>query len=90
MSQDLDTRLSEAVVERDLLKAEIQRIEGRKEAALKALEEVRAEIISKNLDPDALQETLEKVQLAYQSAVETFEENVLKCKRVLTPYMEIK
>lgn len=89
MSQDLDDRLAKAVEERDQLKAEIQRIQGRKEAALKTLEDVRAEIIAKNLDPDSLDDTLTKIQAAYQVAVDQFEQDVQNTRKILTPYMEI-
>jgi predicted nucleic acid-binding Zn-ribbon protein len=90
MSQDLDARLSKAVVERDRLKAEVQRIQGRKEAAVTALEEVRKEIMSKNLDPDSLEQTLDKVESAFRIAVEKFEEGVENTHKILTPYLELK
>lgn len=88
MSQDLDARLKKAVMERDRLSAEAQRIAGRKEAAEKALGEVEREIRSKNLDPDGLDETIQKLSEAYTTAVETFEREVEAAREALSPYME--
>jgi predicted nucleic acid-binding Zn-ribbon protein len=88
MSQDLDARLKAAVAERDRLAAEAQRIAGRKEAAEKALSEVEKEIREKNLDPDVLDETIQKLKDAYEKAVETFEREVQEARDALSPYME--
>ena len=54
---DLDTRLTKAIELRDHLAGASQRILGKKEAAEKSLADVDAEIRSKNLDPDTLDET---------------------------------
>ena len=85
---DLDARLTAAITLRNRLSAESQRIAGRKEAAEKALADVEAEIRSKNLDPDTLDETLVKLTEAYEKAVEAFEADVSKAKESLAPYME--
>jgi len=85
---DLDTRLTNAIELRDRLSAESQRIAGRKEAAEKTLSDVESEIRSKNLDPDALDETLTMLTEAYEKAVETFESDVSKAQEALAPYME--
>jgi len=89
-AQDLDERLAEAVKVRDQLKAEIQRIEGRREAALKTLNEVEEEIRDRNLDPDTLDATLAKLREAYEKAVLKFEVEVQQTQEALSPYLEIK
>ena len=89
-AQDLDERLAKAVEARDQLKADIQRIEGRKEAALKALNEVEEEIRGRNLDPAALDVTLAKLREAYEKAVLKFEAEVQQTQEALSPYLEIK
>jgi hypothetical protein len=53
-TEDLDSRLEAALQERDRLAAEAQKIQGKKEAAEKALSELRSEIVGKSLDPDNL------------------------------------
>jgi len=88
MNQELDSRLNAAVAKRDRLAADAQRIAGRKEAAEKALSEVEREIREKNLDPDTLDETITKLQEAYQKAVETFEREVQEAASALAPYLE--
>ena len=88
MSADLDDRLKEAVTERDRLAAEAQRLLGKKEAAQKALESVEKEIREKNLDPDSLDETIEQLEIAYESAIITLEEAVANARDSLSPYME--
>lgn len=85
---DLDARLTAAITLRNKLSSESQRIAGRKEAAEKALSDVEAEIRSKNLDPDTLDETLVKLTEAYEKAVEAFESDVSKAKDALAPFME--
>lgn len=88
MSQDLDGRLTAALAERDRLSALAQKIQGRKEAAAKALDELRAEIVAKNLDPDSLDETIEKLEVAYEQAVAKLEQEVNAARDSLTPYLE--
>ena len=88
MSQDLDGRLTAALAERDRLSALAQKIQGRKEAAAKALDELRAEIVAKNLDPDSLDETIEKLEVAYEQAVTKLEQEVKAARESLTPYLE--
>lgn len=89
MSSDLDKRLEQAVAKRDRLTAEAQRIAGRKEAAERALQEVEGDIRAKNLDPDTLDETIQKLQSAFEQEVESFERGVESARLSLAPYMEV-
>jgi predicted nucleic acid-binding Zn-ribbon protein len=86
--ETLDQRLSAAIELRDRLSSEASRIQGRKEAAEHALGAVRAEIKSKNLDPDDLDSTISRLEEAYDKAVETFEAEVSSAETSLMPYME--
>lgn len=85
---DLDTRLSAATALRDRLQGESQRIAGRKDAAEKALKEVDDEIRSKKLNPDTLDDTLSKLNAAYEKEVVAFEAAVEKAQQALSPYLE--
>jgi hypothetical protein len=85
---DLDDRLNKAVILRDRLAGEAQRIAGRKEAAEKALKEVEDEIRSKNLDPDTLDATLTTLTEAYETSVAAFIDEVAKAKEALSPFTE--
>lgn len=88
MSQDLDERLGRALDERERLSALAQKIQGRKEAAIKSLEDLRREILSKSLDPDSLDETIEKLERAYSEAVANLEQEVREAQEAITPYLE--
>ncbi len=67
---DLESRLKAAVETRDQLARDAQRIEGRKEAAEKALREVEDEIQERGLDPATLDKTVSDLQAAYEAEVE--------------------
>jgi chromosome segregation ATPase len=88
MSQDLDARLTQALAERDRLSSLAQKIQGRKEAAAKSLEDLKGEILAKNLDPETLDETLVKLEEAYTQAVINLEQEVKSARESLTPYLE--
>ena len=88
MASDLDARLQSAVVERDQLAADAQRIAGRKQAAEATLESVKKEIRGKNLDPETLDETIEQLETAYASSVTQLEEDVQAARAALSPYLE--
>lgn len=86
---DLDARLEAAIAKRDRLASEAQRIAGRKEAAEKALATLESEIRGKNLDPDKLDETVSKLETAYEAAVEALENDVATAEKALAPFLEI-
>jgi len=90
LNSDIDQKLALAVAERDRLSAEVQRIEGRKEAAEAALEQVRAEIKAKNLDPDTLDTTISDLQQAYETEVLSFETQVQDAAQALSPFLKDK
>lgn len=85
---ELDDRLTAAINLRNKLASASQRVAGRKEASEKALADVEAEIRSKNLDPDSLDETLTALTEAYEKAVASFEAAVSKARDDLAPYLE--
>ena len=88
MSQELDERLNKALAERERLSSLAQKIQGRKEAAAKSLEDLRGEILAKNLDPDSLDETIQKLEGAYLEAVTNLEQEVESARDAITPYLE--
>lgn len=89
MADDLETRLSRAVAERSRLSAEVQRIQGRKEAAEHALASVEAEIRSKNLDPETLDKTITTLETALTEEVRKLEEGLDTARTTLQPYLEL-
>lgn len=85
---DLDERLKKGLALRDRLIAESQRVQGRKDAADKALAAVEDEIRSKNLSPDTLQDTLDTLVVAYEKEVASFEAALVTAQTALSPYLE--
>jgi len=88
MMSDLDERLKKGLALRDRLIAESQRVQGRKDAADKALAAVEDEIRSKNLSPDTLQDTLDTLVVAYEKEVASFEAALVTAQTALSPYLE--
>jgi predicted nucleic acid-binding Zn-ribbon protein len=89
MADDLETRLSAAVAERSRLSAEVQRIQGRKEAAEHALAQVESEIRSKNLDPETLDKTVTTLEAALADEVSKLEAGLAQARTTLQPYLEL-
>jgi predicted nuclease with TOPRIM domain len=85
---ELDTRLAEAVEKRNQLEADVQRIAGRREAALNALQDVEKEIKERGLDPDTLADTVADLQKKYETAVSELEQGITAAHTDLTPYLE--
>ena len=85
---DLDERLKKGLALRDRLIAESQRVQGRKDAADKALAAVEDEIRSKNLSPDTLQDSLDSLVVAYEKEVASFEAALVTAQTALSPYLE--
>ena len=85
---ELDTRLAEAVEKRNQLEAESQRIAGRREAALNALQEVEKEISDRGLDPETLTTTVSDLREKYETAITELEQGIAAAHKELTPYLE--
>ena len=88
MDTDLDQRLAQALERREKLSADIQRIQGKKEAAEKQLSDLRSEIQDKKLNPDNLDTLVAELEAAYIAAVENLEAGLQEAKSQLQPYLE--
>ncbi len=86
-TDELDQRLKSALAARDKLAAETQRIEGRREAAQKALLEVEEEIRAKKLDPATLDKVVEDLRKAYEDEVSKLENEISQARESLNPYI---
>jgi predicted nuclease with TOPRIM domain len=84
----LNTRLDEAIQQRNDLVAKKQRVEGRLEAARTTLSQVETECRGKGIDPDKLDETIEQLQTRYQALVEQLEGEVQAATVALAPYLK--
>ena len=85
---DLDQRLTEAVQKRNKLESEAQRVAGRREAAISALEAVEKEISERGLDPNTLSDTIEDLRTRYETAISELEQGIIDAHTALTPYLE--
>ena len=88
MADDLDQRLETALQTRTDLQAKKQRLEGRLEAAQKALTDVEAECRAKGVDPNKLDETIQKLTERYTEAVTSLETEIQEASTALSPYLK--
>ena len=83
---DLDSRLKQALADRDRLESEINRIDAKREVAQTALEAVITEIKSKGLDPENLDKTVQDLERAYALEVEKLEAEVASAEKAIAPF----
>lgn len=88
MAKELDERLDRAIKRRDELSAKKQRVEGRLEAATKALGEVEAECRSKGIDPADLDAKITQMDEHYRVSVETLEKGLEAGEAALAPFLK--
>lgn len=85
---DIDQRLEAALARRSELEAQKQRLEGRLEAALKTLSDVETECRKKGIDPDKIDETIDKLTVRYTELVMSLEQDISKAAASLTPFLQ--
>lgn len=84
----LDERLDLALKRRDDLTAKKQRVEGRLEAAKKALGEVETECRAKGIEPADLDTKITQMDDLYRQSVETLEQGVTAGEAALAPFLK--
>lgn len=84
---DFKSRIDAAVKRRDELTTRHQRLLGRLEESERALEAVREECRAKNLDPDALDDTISKLESAISSSLTQLESKLDAAEAALKPYL---
>jgi len=86
MSEELTTRHEAAIKKRNSLEAQIQRIQGKREATAKALASIEDECRRKGIDPAKLDETIDEMTSRFGQEVKAFEDRLEKAEKALTPY----
>ena len=86
---NVEERLLKAIEKRDNLSGEIQRIQGKKQAAEQALRNIEQEIREAGLDPETIEETLQKLEVALEKNIQDYESQLGTVEQQLNPYMEI-
>jgi chromosome segregation ATPase len=84
---DFKTRIDAAAKRRDELTTRHQRLLGRLEESERALESVREECRSKNLDPDVLDDTISRLEAAIETSLSQFETKLDSAEKALKPYL---
>lgn len=83
---DLDARLSQAVTRRDTVAKEVQRLQGRLEAAKANRTAVEDECRSKGVDPENIDATIKGLEDKYREMVENLERDVAAAEAALAPF----
>lgn len=84
---NLDQELEQVVQKRKQLRADIERLRGRKEQAEANLAQIEAECRSKNIDPDKIDEILEQLEAKYRALVEELKRDTDAAERALAPFV---
>lgn len=83
----MDEQIQQLLKRRDELAAQISRIEGRKEQAQTTLEQIRQECKERGVDPDQLDETIEKLELRLAEGVKELEDKIRHAEKQLSKYV---
>lgn len=84
---EIDKKLEEAVKDRQKLAEEIQRIQGKKEAAEANLAAAEEACRSRKVEPDQLDATIEKLKTTYEQAVEKITAEIETAREKLAPFL---
>ena len=85
---DLDVRLSQAVAKRDSAAKEVQRLQGKQEAAKASLSAVEEECRSKGVEPENIDSTIKGLEDRYRKMVEDLERDVAAAEAALAPFIK--
>lgn len=86
MTNDITARLKTAVQNRDNMASKIDRLKGRLQEAEQSLAAVEKECRDKNIDPDKIDEALEKLQSHYNDKVTELESKLNAVQTALEPF----
>jgi transcriptional regulator NrdR family protein len=84
---DLDQRLEAAVQKRKKLASDMERLRGRKEQAESNLAAIKEECLEKNINPEKIDDTLEKFTEKYAVLVQDIEKQTEEAEKSLAPYV---
>ncbi len=87
MAQTED-RLDLAIKARDDLAGKKQRIEGRLEAAKKALGEVETECRTRGIEPADLDKTISQMDERYRVEIEALEQGIAAADAAIAPFLK--
>lgn len=86
-ASDLKTRIEAALKRRDELSSAKDRALGRLEEAEKNVESIRNELLAKKIDPEKVDETIQKLESALAASVSELEASLAEAERAIKPFM---
>lgn len=86
--ESIEQKLQKTIALRDKLSQDLQVLLGKREATESSLQELEKEITDMGLDPDRLDETVQKLEKALQDQLSMFEEQLTKAEEMMSKYME--
>lgn len=81
-------RFQQALRRRDALRAQVQRVQGKLEAAREKLASIEEESRQKGVEPENLPVTIEKLKAKFEQGVTALEEDLKKAESLVAPYLE--
>ena len=87
---DLKDRCEAAYRKREDLASKVQRAMGRLEESERSLEALRAECRAKNIDPDKIDEIVQRLETALETSLTQFEGQLALTEQTLEPFMTRK
>jgi chromosome segregation ATPase len=84
----LKRKLDAALARRDAVERNRQRVQGRLDNARRTLEEVEGECRNRKVDPDRLDEAIQKLTQRYEDEVASLVAQVAQAEKELAPYLE--
>jgi predicted HicB family RNase H-like nuclease len=81
-------RFQEAIRRRDKVKAQVQRIQGKLEAAVSSKEDIDAECRKRGVEPEKLGKAIRKLEKKYEADLATFEASVEQAEDQIAPFLE--
>jgi chromosome segregation ATPase len=82
---DTESKLRDLLKKRNKLKSDIERLKGRREAAIKERDRLRQECTDKGVDPDKLDEIIPGLEAKLEGAVEQIKQNIEEAENQLRP-----
>lgn len=86
--EEIQKRFHRAVKRRTELRGTQERLQGRLESAKSRLEEIQAKCRAKGVDPENLDELIDKVMKVYDERVSTIEQKIAEAEEELAPYLD--
>jgi predicted nucleic acid-binding Zn-ribbon protein len=84
---NLDQRLDAIVQKRKKIRADVDRLKGRKEQAEANLRAVEEECRGKKIDPEKIDETIKQLESKYEKLVEDLEKDITEAEGALAPFV---